>query len=122
LRHQSVIDWLIDGARSALEPDQVLAEGCERLLHCGIPLWRVAVFVRTLHPNIPGRAFVWRQGEDVQVRPADFGLFETDQFRQSPVASVYERGAAIRRRLADPDCLIDFPVLGDLLADASQTA
>jgi adenylate cyclase len=113
----AVIDWLIDGARSAPDPDQVLAEGCERLLRCGIPLWRVAVFVRTLHPNIPGRAFVWRHGESVQVRPAEFGLFETDEFRQSPVASVYERGAPIRRRLADPDCSIDFPLLGNLLAE-----
>jgi adenylate cyclase len=113
----SVVDWLIDGARSAPEPDQVLAEGCERLLRCGIPLWRVAVFVRTLHPNISGRAFVWRHGADVQVRPADFELFETDGFRHSPVASVYERGAAIRRRLADPGCSIDFPVLREFLAE-----
>lgn len=113
----SVVEWLIDGARSAPEPHQVLAEGCERLRRCGIPLWRVAVFVRTLHPNIPGRAFVWRPGEKVQVRPADFELFESEEFRNSPVASVSERGVAIRRRLADPDCPIDFPVLRDFVAE-----
>jgi len=88
---------------------QVLAQSCERLLGCGIPLWRVAVFVRTLHPNIPGRAFVWRRGEEVQVRPADFELFESEEFRNSPVAAVYQRGIAIRRRLADPDCPSIFP-------------
>ena len=112
-----VVEWLIDGARSTPEPHQVLAEGCERLRRCGIPLWRVAVFVRTLHPNIPGRAFVWRPGEKVQVRPADFELFESEEFRNSPVASVSERGVAIRRRLADPDCPIDFPVLRDFVAE-----
>jgi adenylate cyclase len=113
----SVAEWLIDGARSAPEPHQVLAQCAERLLACGIPLWRVAVFVRTLHPDIPGRAFVWRLGEEVQVRTADFELFESEEFRNSPVAGVSERGVAIRRRLADPDCPIDFAVLGDLRAE-----
>jgi adenylate cyclase len=113
----SVAEWLIDGARSAPEAGEVLAELCHRLLACGIPLWRVAVFVRTLHPDIPGRAFVWRPGEEVQVRMADFELFESEEFRNSPVAGVHERGVAIRRRLADRDCPMDFAVLGDLVAE-----
>jgi adenylate cyclase len=115
----SVAEWLIDGARSAPEPPQVLAQCSERLLGCGIPLWRVAVFVRTLHPDIPGRAFVWRSGEEVQVRAADFELFESEEFRNSPVVAVYKRGVAIRRRLADPACPIDFAVLSDLLAEGA---
>jgi hypothetical protein len=28
------------------------------LVACGIPLWRVAVFVNTLHPQIIGRRFI----------------------------------------------------------------
>src|SRR6266702_3922200 len=115
----SVAEWLIDGARSAPEPHQVLAQACERLLGCGIPLWRVAVFVRTLHPDIPGRAFVWRSGEQVQVRAADFELFESEEFRNSPVVAVYKRGVAIRRRLADRACPMDFAVLSDLLAEGA---
>jgi adenylate cyclase len=112
----SVAQWLIDGARSALEAHQVLAELCERLIRCGIPLSRAAVFVRTLHPDVPGRSFIWRPGEQVQVNAADFELFESDEFRTSPVAGVYERGVAIRRRLADRDCPIDFPLLPELRA------
>src|SRR5437588_5468145 len=76
-----VAEWLIGGARSAPQPHEVVAQCSERLIGCGIPLWRVAVFVRTLHPNIPGRAFVWRPGEEVQMRPADFELFESEEFR-----------------------------------------
>jgi adenylate cyclase len=109
-----VVDWLIDGARSAPEPHQVLEQCCERLIDCGIPLWRVAVFVRTLHPNIPGRAFVWRRDGPVQMRPADFELFESEEFRNSPVAGVHQGGVAIRRRIADRDCPMDFAVLGEL--------
>src|SRR5882724_3419751 len=51
----STIDWLVDGARSAATPEGVLAEMCARLVAAGLPLWRVNVFVRTLHPELMGR-------------------------------------------------------------------
>ena len=63
----AIADWLIDGARSAAAPQQVLAVLCERLVAAGVPLWRAAVFVRTLHPEVAGRRFIWRQGEDVGI-------------------------------------------------------
>jgi adenylate cyclase len=111
---RSTVDWLVDGARSTMQAHQVLAELCERLLGCGIPLWRVAVFVRTLHPHIMARRFIWRPGADVEVRDAPFDLLETAEFRGSPVAKVYATKMPIRRRLADADCPIDFPMLREL--------
>jgi adenylate cyclase len=112
-----VADWLIDGARSAAQPHQLLAQLCQRLVACGIPLWRVAVFVRTLHPNVMGRRFVWRPGAEVEITEAPFALLETADFRDSTPARVYATGAAIRRRLAMPDCPLDFPVLRELRAE-----
>ncbi len=111
---RSIADWLVDGARSTMQAHQVLAELCDRLVGCGIPLWRAAVFVRTLHPHIMGRRFVWRPGAGVEVRDAPFDLLETAEFRGSPVAQVYAGGMPIRRRLADADCPIDFPMLREL--------
>ena len=113
----SVMEWLIEGGRSAPEPRHLLSQSCERLAECGIPLWRVAVFVRTLHPQTPGYAFVWRAGEGVDVRPAKFELFASEQFRKSPVAAVYASRRGVRRRLVGPDCTIDFPVLEELKAE-----
>jgi adenylate cyclase len=113
---RAVVDWLIDGARSAPQPQQVLAELSERLVACGIPLWRVAVFVRTLHPNVMGRRFIWRPGAEIEVSEAPFELLETAEFRDNPIARVYETGRAIRRKLTDPDLAVDFPVLADLRA------
>jgi len=78
---RSIVDWLVDGARSTMQAHQVLAELCDRLVSCGIPLWRVAVFVRTLHPHIMARRFVWRPGADVEIRDAPFELLETAEFR-----------------------------------------
>ena len=109
-----IVDWLVDGARSKMQAHEMLAELCERLVGCGIPLWRMAVFVRTLHPHILGRRFVWRPGADIEVHEAPFDLLESAEFRGSPVAKVYASGTPIRRRLADADCAIDFPMLAEL--------
>src|SRR5260370_4282817 len=114
---RSIADWLVDGARSTMQAQQVLAELCDRLVGCGIPLWRVAVFVRTLHPHIMGRRFIWRPGADIEVRDTPFDLLETAEFQGSPVAKVYTTGTPIRRRLADADCPIDFPMLRELQDD-----
>ena len=55
-----VLDWLAGGAFSGEQSQDVLAELCERMLACGIPLWRAAVFVTTLHPDVMGRRFLWQ--------------------------------------------------------------
>jgi len=94
----------------------VLAQLCDRLVACGIPLWRVAVFVNTLHPQIIGRRFIWRPGADVEIAEGRFGLFDTPEFRDNPVARVYATRTALRRRLADPGCAMDFPILHELRA------
>jgi adenylate cyclase len=114
---KAVVEWLIDGARSAPQPQQVLTQLSERLVSCGIPLWRVAVFVRTLHPNVMGRRLLWRPDAEVEVTEAPYELLETEYFRDSPIARVYQTGEAIRRKLADPDCPDDFPLIADLRAE-----
>ncbi|MBI3515315.1 MAG: adenylate/guanylate cyclase domain-containing protein [Proteobacteria bacterium] len=108
----AIADWLIDGARSAGRPDEVLDTLCRRLVDAGLPLWRVAVFVRTLHPNVMARRFVWRPGANaIDVAEAPYELAENPEYQASPMTTVYERGTVIRRRLVDPDCPIDYSVL-----------
>jgi adenylate cyclase len=89
---RSVNEWLIDGARSAPDPQHVLAELCTRLTDCDIPLWRVAVFVRTLHPHVIARRFLWRPDAEVAVNEYPFDIIDTGVFRDSPVARVFATG------------------------------
>src|SRR4029078_10197064 len=65
---QKLTDWLIDGGRPAHSPKTFMAECCERMVAAGLPLWRVGVFVRTLHPEIYGRNFIWKPGAEVELR------------------------------------------------------
>jgi adenylate cyclase len=113
---QNVIDWLIDGARSAASPAQMMAEACERTLQAGLPLWRVAVFVRTLHPDVFGWSFVWRPGTEVVVSSANFGVVDSPEYRASPLVILYEKAQEVRYRLDDPESA-RFPFLDDMRAE-----
>jgi adenylate cyclase len=111
-----LIDWLMGGAKTAPTPNRVLSDLCESLVAAGVPLWRVGIFVRTLHPDAFGRSFVWRPGEDVVITAAGFDLPESDQFRQSPLAILYGSGHEVRYRLDDPDSW-RFPFFDDMRAE-----
>ncbi|NPU65572.1 adenylate/guanylate cyclase domain-containing protein [Bradyrhizobium sp. 83012] len=115
-RLQDIRDWLVDGARSAATPSEMMAECCARLVDLGIPLWRVGVFVRTLHPDIAGRSFIWRQGAEVEMGTVAFGFESSPVYRDSPLARVFEQGAEFR---ADPRAPESerFPILMDLRAE-----
>jgi adenylate cyclase len=112
-----VVAWLIDGARTVREPQEVLAELCRRLVACGLPLYRVAVFVRTLHPNVMGRRFLWKQGEAIQVSEAPYAFLESDTYLASPIPVVFATAQTIRRRIAAPDCPDDYKIIAELRAE-----
>ena len=113
---QKITDWLIDGARSASSPPQMMAETCERLVQAGLPLWRVGVFVRTLHPDIFGRNFIWRPGAEVEVGTVDFGILDSLDFQSSPLAIVFRQGIEVRARSDDPESK-RFPIIEDMRAE-----
>src|SRR3984957_16266097 len=113
---QKLIAWLIDGARSAPVPAQMMAETCERLVAAGLPLARVGVFVRTLHPDIVGRNFVGRLGSEVVVVSANYEILDSEEFRSSPLAIVFGEGREVRSLIDGPDAQ-HFPLFDDLRAE-----
>lgn len=108
--------WLTEGARSTPGPGAMMAECCERLIAAGLPLWRVGVFIRTLHPEIFGRNFIWRPTTGVELGSADFGIQQTPEFLRSPLQIVFQEGAELRCRLDDPGNN-RFPFFDDMRAE-----
>jgi adenylate cyclase len=107
---ENLIRWL---SSSEPTPTQVLTETCERLTAAGVPLWRVGVFVRTLHPDAYGRSFVWRPGADVVINTASFDLPDSPEYKRSPLAVLYASGHEVRYHLDDPESA-RFPFFDDM--------
>jgi adenylate cyclase len=114
---RQVTEWLAGGALSGPNSEDVLAQLCERMVACGVPLWRVAVFVTTLHPDVMGRRFLWQADSGVTMSNALFAVLETEDYRKSPFTTVYATREPLRRCLADPNCPLDFAVVQDLRAE-----
>ncbi len=113
---KKISDWLIDGARSAVNPPLMVAEICERLVAAGLPIWRFGLFVRTLHPDILGVNFIWKPGAEVTYGTADFDLLDSPQYKRSPLAIVFGEGREVRHRIDDPESR-RFPFLDDMRAE-----
>jgi adenylate cyclase len=100
---QKITEWILGGAGAVSDPAQALAEVCERLLQAGLPLWRVGFFVRTLHPDVFGRNFIWHPGAAPVAGTTDFDIQDSPQFNSSPLAIVFRQGREVRCRLDDPE-------------------
>lgn len=113
---QELSDWLIDGAKSAASPADALRMSCERLVNAGMPLWRVGVFVRTLHPDIFGRNFIWKQGAGVEIGSVDFAILDSPDFHSSPLSIVFTQAQEVRARTDGP-AGDRFPIVAEMRAE-----
>jgi adenylate cyclase len=114
LNVEPIVEWLDEGAPPTQRPQDLLQQLCHRLLDVGIPLFRVAVFVRTLHPNVGGRGFIWHEASNtVEIVTAPVGIQDTEQYLKSPLKIVFTQHVEVRRRICD-GCRLDFPILEEL--------
>ena len=111
-----VIDWLLHKGRMLKTPQAVVGELCARLRTEGMPLDRVGFFFWTLHPQYLGIAMFW-DGKIVKVAPGTRDLLRSDTYLNSPAARIRQGERVIRRRLEQPDCPLDWPVLEELKAE-----
>jgi adenylate cyclase len=110
-------EWLIDGGRSSSpNPTNMIDPLCRRLTDAGIPLWRVGFFIRTLHPDIFGRNFIWKSGEEIVLGTVDFDIQDTPEFNASPLSTVFREAREVRARVDDPES-DRYPIVEDLRAE-----
>jgi|GEM_PF-2601414 len=61
LLYDSIADWLMDVALTGESDVQAVVDGaCHRLLAAGVPIARVHIAFRTLHPLFAAVAYLWR--------------------------------------------------------------
>ena len=108
-----VIDWMMHKGRHLQTREEVVGGICERVRDAGLPIDRVAFFLWMLHPQYAGVALFW-DGAKVTMNLGEHGFQAREVYTNSPAARIAEGERVIRRRLEDPGCALDFPVLREL--------
>ncbi|MGQ9370734.1 adenylate/guanylate cyclase domain-containing protein [Azospirillum sp. ST 5-10] len=94
-----VVEWLAGDDCHAMDEAALAAGLGRRLRAVGLPVDRLTLHLRTLHPEILGRTLAWAPDEAVEVR--EHGLAAAARFVGSAVHRVMETGKPLRVRMAD---------------------
>ena len=112
-----VVNWMLSRGRHNTHMREFGDEMCRRIVAAGIPLWRAFCSVATLHPQVVASAYTWRREDPGAVRRAAPHAFtESPEWTSSPVAELKRTGRRIRRKICDPDCPLDYPIVEELCA------
>jgi adenylate cyclase len=110
-------DWLLQVGRLAQNADELLGGLCDLLVARGIPLERVGLHGRMLHPQVAGVRLLWRRGIGAEETRYGYDTIESGAYEKSPLYIAYTSGEIVRRRLTGPPADDDFPILPELRAE-----
>lgn len=115
-----LVDWLVLEAWKAKTSPELVTLLAEALISAGLPLWRLRLFIRTLHPQLYANGYSWQRGSDeiAEFQPSHTGV-QSEVFTNSPLAAIINGEGGVRRRLEGATPRLDFPVLKDLVQEGA---
>jgi adenylate cyclase len=115
----NLASWLAGPARVSLTPVEIVAQTCERLVHGGIPLWRVRLGQRLANPLIGAWGIIWVRGAGAEEYTIPRTVLATSSYTGSPFEHVVKTRTRFRHSLQHLDPAHDHPVLFELAAAGS---
>jgi adenylate cyclase len=116
-----LVEWILaEGWDAASLPDLVRGL-CQRMLAIGLPLCRMRLHVRTLHPQYLGTSYTWTRGRaEIEEFNATYAILNAECYQASPFKAIFDDGVGgVRRRLDIPGLALDYPVLEELKAEGA---
>jgi adenylate cyclase len=99
---RDIVEFLAGDDCHDLDDAGLIAALGSRLRVAGMPLDRLALHLRTLHPELLGRTIAWAPGEAVETLDRRHGIEDSAAFIDSPIRHVMEMREPLTVRLDDP--------------------
>lgn len=96
-----VLEWLVGNDCHELDDAALIAGLGLRLCRIGLPIDRLALHLRTLHPEILGRTVAWAPNEPVEIRDREHGFLAAGPLAGSPLRQVMDTGEAVLVKVAE---------------------
>ncbi len=110
-----LVDWLMRDAWEATSIGELTGRLGRQLRAVGVPVERLVLLVRTLHPQVLGTVHLWTAETDgLESRELPHSSRGEERFLSSPFVPILERREGIRRRLQGEGARLDYPILHEL--------
>jgi class 3 adenylate cyclase/uncharacterized protein (DUF427 family) len=116
---ESIADWLLTQAWQEPGPERLVDAFCRCLQRNGMPISRMTVIMPTLHPQVFATVLVWREDSGVRVVYEPHDILTQPKFKASPFAPILRGARGVRRRMTEPGCKLDYPVVRELHAEGA---
>ena len=115
-----LLSWLLRDAPH-IESATALTESlAEEMLNAGISIWRLAVIIPTLHPQVNALTYRWwrKNGEATETQ-VPHQVLSDPSYLNSPLVPIFEGAGGVRRRLDIKDPVLDYGILEDLFEEGA---
>jgi adenylate cyclase len=109
--------WLMNDAWKAASASELLEQLSHSLVSSGVPVLRLQILIRTLHPELFATRYTWwRDSGEMEISTAPHDVLETQEHRESPYMPILHGAGGVRRSMEGSEPEFDFPILRDLHA------
>jgi len=110
-----LVDWLLSDGWNIASPRELVGQLGGRMVDTEIPVYRIRVNIRTLHPQFVGTSYAWERGaEEVTETTPSHAILQEERYLRSPFAVIFQGAGGVRRKLDVADAVLDFPILEEL--------
>lgn len=111
----SINEWLLHEGRLLADADELTRQLGQRIHDSGVPLWRLRLSMRTIHPLLTATTSVWEQGDAI-IKPVEVehGIETRSAYIGSPVELISQTRKSFRIPLSAELSDSDHNVLHDL--------
>ncbi len=109
--------WFVTEAYRITDTSALVAAAGEQLVSAGLPLYRLAYFQLTLHPEFAGTGYFWRRGQGVETAIRRHGDNQDADYRDNPLPVVFEQRKTVRVRFDQHEP--QAPILRQLKAEGA---
>ena len=93
------LDWLFYQGRFNTDFASFINALCSELVELGIPIKRVRINFRTLHPQVMAWSAIWDEESGADVREISKEIMATEDYLGSPIEYIYQQKKSFRQPL-----------------------
>lgn len=111
--------WMLRETSGLPTTAKLVEEFCARLVDIGVPVARMLLSIRTIHPQIIAYTYAWKQakGPVSEVDRVRRDITEDPEYLMSPVKRIHDGEDELRRHLIHSNGSDEFTILADLKKD-----